>query len=222
MDFTEQCPRSCELNQLTFLAIAECDGLDGIKDGLIANPEACRAKFNPWDHVGSLFNCSDTSRAMQISSAAASVAEATWDGPKYSNGDFMWYRFEIGADLSSAAETVCSNNGTCVPAQRSTVAFWYLEYVARDLTANITTLTHAQYDELYLALKKTFAGALEAAEPRITRFQEVGGKMITYHGLGDTSIAPESSLHYYKQVSQLFPNVTDFYRYYRLPGLGHY
>jgi hypothetical protein len=183
MDLTEQYPRKCELNQLTTLAIAECDSLDGVEDGLIADPEACRATFNPWDHVGTLFNCSDTGLAMRISSAAASVAEASWDGPTSSNGDFMWYGYEIGADLSAASETTCSANGTCIPMGRSTAAFWYMEYVARDLTANITTLSHAQYDQLFLTLKKTFAGSLEAAEPRIIRFQEVGGKMITYHGL---------------------------------------
>ncbi|KAJ2993412.1 hypothetical protein NUW58_g1848 [Xylaria curta] len=133
----------------------------------------------------------------------------------------MWYGFEIGAKLSTVAGTTCSNNGTCVPTERSTAAFWYLEYVARDLTANITTLSRAQYDQLYLTLKKTFAGSVEASEARIDRFHEAGGKMITYHGLADPSITPNSTLRYYKEVSELVPNVTDFYRYYRVPGLGH-
>ncbi|KAF2966712.1 hypothetical protein GQX73_g6890 [Xylaria multiplex] len=221
MDTTKQYPRNCELNKLTSLAIDKCDGLDGIKDGLIADPEACRAEFNPWDYVGTTFKCPETGLTARISSAAASVAEASWNGPTYSNGDFMWYGFEIGVDLSVAAGTTCSDNGTCVPAERSTAAFWYLEYVARDLTANITTLSRSQYDQLYLTLKKTFAGSVEASETRITRFHEAGGKMITYHGLADPSITPNSSLHYYDEVSQLFPNVTNFYRYYRVPGLGH-
>lgn len=183
MDLTSQYPQNCELDQLTSLAIVECDGLDGVKDGLIADPEACRATFSPWNHVGTLFNCSDTNLTMQISSAAASVAEAAWNGPSYANGDSMWYGYEIGASLSTAAGTTCSDDGTCVPAGRSTAVFWYLEYVAMDLTANVTTLTHAQYDQLYLTVKKTFAGSLEAAELRISRFQELGGKLITYHGL---------------------------------------
>ncbi|RKU47864.1 hypothetical protein DL546_008627 [Coniochaeta pulveracea] len=221
MDVTKQYPRNCELNQLTTLAIAECDGLDGVKDGLIANPEECRATFSPWDHVGTRFTCSDTNATMAISTAAASVAEATWDGPKYSNGDFMWYGYEIGVDLSTAARTTCGTNGTCVPAGRVTSVFWYLEYVLRDLTANVTSLTHAQYDQLYLAMKRAFAGSVQAAEPRISGFQQAGGKMITYHGLADTSITPNSTLHYYQEVSHALPNITDFYRYYRVPGLGH-
>ena len=183
MDLTNQYPRNCELDQLTSLAIDRCDGLDGVVDGLIADPEACRATFNPWEHVGTLFNCSDTSEAMKISAAAAAVANATWSGPTFANGDFMWYGYEIGTSLSTAAGTACFDDGTCIPAGRSTAVFWYLEYVARDLSANVTSLTRAQYDQLFLTLKKTFAGTLEAAEPRITRFQELGRKLITYHGL---------------------------------------
>lgn len=240
MDLTEQYPQNCELDYLTSLAIAECDSLDGVEDGLITDPEGCRGAFNATDHVGAIFDCAETGEDMEISSAAASVAEATWNGPKYSNGDFMWYGYDIGVDLSAAAETTCSGNGTCIPAGRVTAAFWYLEYVARDLTANVT-LTHAQYDELYLTLKKTFAGSLQAAEPRIAAFQEAGGKMLTYHGLvssaflpqvdtqtsllkrlkADPSIAPDSTLHYYREVKELLPDVVDFYRYYRVPGLGH-
>lgn len=196
MDLTEQYPRNCELNQLTSLAIEECDDLDGVEDGLIADPEACRATFNATDHVGTVFNCSDTGKDMEISSAAASIAEAAWNGPKYSNGDFMWYGYDIGVDLATAAGTVCSGNGTCIPTQRETAAFWYLEYVERDLTANVTTLTHTQYDELYLTLKKTFAGSLQAAEPRITAFQEAGGKMLTYHGLVSSGFSPKLLLRH--------------------------
>lgn len=183
MDSTGQYPRSCELDRITSLAITKCDDLDGIKDGLIANPEACRASFNVWDYVGTTFRCADTGLDTQISTAAASVAEALWDGPKFSNGDFMWYGYEIGANLSVRAGITCSNNGTCVPNERLTVDFWYSEFVNKDPTADVTTLSHAEFDGLYLTLKRTFAASVEASEARITRFRDLGGKMITYHGL---------------------------------------
>ncbi|KAI1361752.1 tannase and feruloyl esterase [Xylaria arbuscula] len=221
MDSTKQYPRNCELNQITSLAVAKCDDLDGIRDGLIANPEACRANFNAWDYVGTAFRCVDTGSNMKISTAAASVAEASWDGPKFSNGDFLWYGHEIGANLSAIAGTTCSNNGTCVPTARSTATFWYLQFVRKDPTADLTILSPAQFDELYLTLKRIFSASVEASEARIAKFYDLGGKMITYHGLADPTITPQSTLHYYEEVSRLFPNVTDFYRYYRVPGLEH-
>lgn len=183
MDLTQQYPRSCELTYLTTQAVAMCDGLDGVLDGLIAEPEMCLELFNASDFVGDSFSCSDTGLNMTLSSAAAAVAEATWTGPRFSNGDFMWYGYEIGSDLATAAGTTCDTNGTCVPTSRSTVAFWYMFFVLRDPGSNITTLTHSQYDDLFRTLKKVFASSMEAAEPGLFDFAEAGGKMITFHGL---------------------------------------
>lgn len=44
--------------------------------------------------------------------------------------------------------------------------------------------------------------------------------MLTFLKADDT-ITPQSTLHYYEEVSRLVTNVTDFYRYYRVPGLEH-
>ncbi|KAF7542093.1 hypothetical protein G7054_g129 [Neopestalotiopsis clavispora] len=221
MDLTQQYPRGCELNYLTMQAISMCDGLDNVIDGLIAEPEMCRELFDPSVHVGDPFVCSDTGLNMNVSSAAASVASATWNGPQFSNGDFMWYGYEIGTDLSTAAGTACPQDGTCVPTGRETLAFWYAYYVQRDPYSNITTLTHNQYDDLFQTLRKVFSSNMEASEPGLFDFANAGGKMITFHGLADPSITPGSTLHYYKEVNATVGNVTDFYRYYRVPGLGH-
>lgn len=182
MDLTEQYPKTCELEELTARAISKCDALDGVKDGIIADPSLCRAEFSAWDHVGTTFNCSETQKDMKISHAAASVAEATWNGPHFSNGDFMWYGYEIGVNISTLASSTCTK-GKCIPSERATAVFWYQQYVAKDLTANITSLSHAQYDRLFTTLRKTFGGSVQMTEPRITDFQAAGGKMITYHGL---------------------------------------
>ena len=34
-------------------------------------------------------------------------------------------------------------------------------------------------------------------------------------------IPTKSSEHYYRQVNDLFPDLQDFYRYFKAPGLGH-
>ncbi|XDG03902.1 hypothetical protein ABKA04_003517 [Annulohypoxylon sp. FPYF3050] len=221
MDLTHQYPRGCELTYLTAQAVAMCDGIDGVKDGLIAEPEICLQLFNASDYVGNDFTCSETNSTMTLSTAAAAVAEATWNGPRFSNGDFMWYGYDIGSDLATAAPTTCTQNGTCTPSARETLTFWYAMYVQKDLSSNTTTLTHAQYDTLFRTLKKVFASSMEASEPGLFEFANAGGKMITYHGLADPSITPGSTLHYYKEVNATVGNVTDFYRYYRVPGLGH-
>ncbi|KAI2631498.1 tannase and feruloyl esterase [Hypomontagnella submonticulosa] len=221
MDLTKQYPRECELAQLTALAIGACDGLDGVEDGLIAEPEECRKIFNPPEYIGTTFRCSDTGLNTTISAAAVSVAEAIWDGPRFSNGDFLWYGYEIGSNLSALAAMTCAENGTCIPNGLMDLAFNYQYFVLKDPSANVTTLTYQQFDSMYRTLKKVFSSSVAATEPGIFDFQSSGGKMITYHGLADDAITPGSSLHYYEEVEKTVGSANDFYRYYRVPGLAH-
>ncbi|OTA70122.1 tannase and feruloyl esterase [Hypoxylon sp. EC38] len=221
MDLTKQYPYGCELTQLTSFAVSACDGLDGVEDGLIADPDECRRIFSPFDYVGTVFNCSTTGNNMEISSAAASVAKAMWDGPRYSNGDFLWYGFEIGSDLATVAATTCDYNGQCVPAAREELTFVYQDFVLKDPFANVTELTYNEFDSMSRSLKRIFSSSMAATEPNLVDFRDSGGKMITYHGLVDQSISPGGTLHYYKEVSRLINDTTDFYRYYRVPGLEH-
>ncbi|KAF7534089.1 hypothetical protein G7054_g6508 [Neopestalotiopsis clavispora] len=224
MDLTKQYPQACELSYITTKAIAVCDGLDGVVDGLIAEPELCLEKFPLQDYIGDALSCvnatSNVTTTVNLSPAAADVANATWRGPRFSNGDFMWYGYEVGTDLATAAPTACED-GVCDASARSTLLFWYAMFVLKDLTANITTLSHDQYDDLWRTAKKVFASSMEASEPSIFDFRNAGGKMITYHGLADPSITPGSTLQYYKEVNATVGDVDEFFRYYRVPGLGH-
>jgi feruloyl esterase len=176
---------------LTSIAIAECDALDGVEDGIISDPEQCRAAFRLEDYLGTTFTCNDTGTASEvaISGAAIDVARAIFDGPKYSNGDFMGYGYEMGTDLSALAASTCSDDGSCIPVERQSLQFWWQLFVLEDLTSNVTTLTHTQYDHLYLTLKKKLV-PVAATEPRIAEFQRAGGKMITFHGLVGNSQPP--------------------------------
>ncbi|KAL5343093.1 tannase and feruloyl esterase-domain-containing protein [Aspergillus crustosus] len=186
MHWAELYPQGCELAELTSIAIAECDLLDGVEDEIISDLDGRKGVFRAENHVGTPFTCAANNSVTEISAAAADAAMAVFNGPTYSNGDFMWYGYEIGTDLSILAPF----------------------FVLRDPGSNITSLTHQQYDQLYLTLKKVLA-------------PHAGGKMITLHGLADEAIPPESTLHYFHQVSRIVDNTTDFYRYYRVPGLEH-
>ncbi|KAI2783302.1 tannase and feruloyl esterase-domain-containing protein, partial [Daldinia loculata] len=221
MDSTKQYPHACELTKLTSLAISVCDELDGVKDGLIAEPEECRQKFSPSDYIGTVFNCSATGMNMKISPAAVAVANAMWDGPSFSNGDFMWYGYEVGSDLAKIAATNCDENGECIPDGREQLHAIYHGFILRDLSTNITKVTHEEFDYMFRTLQRIFSSSMAATDPNLADFKNAGGKMITYHGLADEAITPASTLKYYKRVMKLDNATSDFFRYYRIPGLAH-
>ncbi|KAH7141894.1 Tannase/feruloyl esterase [Dactylonectria macrodidyma] len=219
MESTQQFPRDCELNELTSLATSICDELDGVKDGLIGNPEACRRNFDPFEQVGKSFNCSSTGSKLRISKAAAAVANASWTGPRFSNGDSMYPGYEIGSDLPTIAPTNCTG-AVCTSINQGAVVFAY-QMFKKDATAIITNATNRDFETIYRGVKQVFASNLETDEIDLRDFRDAGGKLITYHGLADQSISPGGTLKYYKEVSDFIGNVTSFYKYYRVPGLEH-
>lgn len=95
-------PPPCELNGFTSAAIAACDDLDGLEDGIVSDANAC--DFNPHSIVGEKFTCNGTEER-QFTSEGAKVAEAVWSGMIDSSGKRQWHGLGKDASLSSLAAT---------------------------------------------------------------------------------------------------------------------
>lgn len=102
-------PPQCELEAIASAAVKACDLLDGIADGIISAPGLCH--FEPHTLVGQEINYSGKLR--RISSAAARITQAFWEGPRTAKGSFMWYGLNSDASLVRLLNTSCSANGTC-------------------------------------------------------------------------------------------------------------
>lgn len=98
-------PPPCELKAFTDAAIAACDGLDGLDDGIISDANACT--FDPYSVVGDTFSCED-GKERQLTIEGAKVADSAWSGLIDSSGKRQWYGVNKDAALSGIAET----NGT--------------------------------------------------------------------------------------------------------------
>ncbi|KAK0374612.1 hypothetical protein CLIM01_08016 [Colletotrichum limetticola] len=221
---TQQFPLGCELNALTAIAISACDELDGVKDGLVSDPEACRANFNVSAQVGKSFTCAQTNSTLEISQAAANVANASWTGPRSSTGRFIYDGYEMGSDLSVIAPTECTGKVCTSSTAEANVAFAWQAFVSKDPNATVPTLTDTTFDTIHRATKLVFASNMETDEADLSDFKNAGGKIITYHGLvkADQSISPDGTLRYYNTVSDVVGgNISSFYKYYRVPGLEH-
>lgn len=222
MNLAGQYPQGCELDAITAAAISACDGLDGVVDGVISNPEECH--FDPYTMVGKVFNCSG--KDTQISEIAATVANVTWTGPKTAGGVNVWSGPQIGSDISGTfsgvgtAGTNCTS-GTCVGQPQSLSTDWLNYLVQKDPNFDYTNITHEQYDDMFHAALQEYTSSIETADPDLSRFRASGGKIITYHGLADNLIPVGGSVHYYDAVTALDSNVKDFYRLFLAPGVYH-
>ena len=81
-------PPPCELQAYTKAAVAACDTLDSLDDGVISDPSACN--FDPYSIVGQAFSCG-AEDDMNFTKAGATVATAAWTGPVDASGTQQWY-----------------------------------------------------------------------------------------------------------------------------------
>lgn len=158
--------------------------------------------------TGSIVNVSDT--AAYIATAAckstsghnpcsSQIADANLEpdtGPRTVKGEFLWHGLEKGAVLVadpsagvgksvaavSLAATTCSTNGTCTAVAPYIFSDWIQYFIMKNASADLTTMTHEQYDDLFRAGQQEYAN-YDSNDPDLSKFSARGGKMIAYHGL---------------------------------------
>lgn len=212
-------PSECELDGIRDVAINACDSIDGVTDGIISRPDLCQ--FNASSVVGQNASCSDGS-TVTITLNGANVAQATWDGINSTSGKQLWYGLNHGAPLTSLAGTVCSNENTnCTAHPFQITTDWIQYFVQKNASFDLAHILHKDYDKIFHKSIQEFTSIIGTDDPDLTEFRELGGKMITYHGLADELIFPRGTEDYYSRVEALYPDVRDFYRYFEAPGVYH-
>ncbi|POS71427.1 tannase and feruloyl esterase [Diaporthe helianthi] len=199
MNMLGEYPHPCELEAITAAAVSACDGLDGVVDGILTNINDCLAGFQPFDLVGGATNCSE---APIFTSAAAAVVNATWQGMRNAQGVQTWFGLNPGVPFAIAAE-------------------WFTLFVARDTDFDLTNLSHVEFDALAHHGRQRYDSIIGTGDADLSAFRDAGGKLVTFHGTNDVTIPPGTSVKYYNEVSDLTPNVDDFYRHFEVPGMSH-
>jgi hypothetical protein len=206
-------PPPCEIKAFTAAAVEQCDGLDGLQDGVISHPADC--DFNAQWMVGRNFTCDDGEQRY-FTQVGARVVEAAWQG--FNASGISWPGLEIGADLSATyVNTLCGDSPLC----SASWANWLANFVAADPSFDPSNLSTEGFAEFMARSIKLWRSSLGAANPHLQPFQQTGGKLITWHGTADTTIPPKGSTQYYEQVLQHNSNVSDFFRHFEAPGVGH-
>lgn len=188
-------PSKCELDALTDAAVASCDALDGVVDGLISNTTAC--SFDAFSMVGSTVNCTEFGKTSIISNATAAIANATWAGPRGSDGQFLWYGLDYQSQLTSDevasttssglgwASTACNANGTsCYGIPLGLGEVWLKFWIQKDPQWNYTLIESVEeYALLFHDSVQQYDSIVGTADADLSSYRSTGGKIITYHGL---------------------------------------
>ncbi|KAL6817595.1 Tannase/feruloyl esterase [Trichoderma camerunense] len=219
MKMEKSFPSPCELKAFTDAAIAECDGLDGIIDGVINDPDVCH--FNPYALVGRKTPCDGVN--VTITEATASVVQKVLQGPFGPDGKSRWFGLNPGAALDSLTNTNVTH-GKRVGLPFFVNDAWIRYWIAKDPNYDLSKIDYSTLDRLFAQSDKEYDAIIGTDNPNLSGFQKSGGKLLMWHGLSDQLIFPKGTVEYRNRVERLMggsDKVNDFFRLFLAPGVDH-
>ena len=188
-------------------ALAACDGNDGVKDGLIENPLACR--FDPkvlQCQGGDAANCLTP---VQVESAKALYAPVV--DPRTGQ--------EVLPGLAPGSELAWATAASARPVSTALDAFKYI--VFEDPNWDPATFNAAT--DIDRTLRADRNDVLNSSSTELKAFFDRGGKLLMYHGWADTQVTPLNSINYLRKVASRLGSKTvgRSIQLYMVPGMNH-
>jgi len=188
-------------------ALAACDATDGLKDGLIDDPRACR--FDPQVLACKGADGADCLTGPQVAAARKIYSPAI--NPR--TGKEMFASLVPGTELGWGAQAQGPEPNVAIYDQYRYVVFkdpnwdWktfdFDKDVARgDLPENLP---------------------MNATNPDMKAFFSRGGKLFLYHGWSDSQVAAVNTIKYYDSVVHVMgaADASKSVRLFMAPGMGH-
>jgi feruloyl esterase len=184
--------------------MAACDELDGVKDGVIENPRAC--KFDPQALLCKADDDAECLTAAQVETARKIYGDST--NPR--TGARLYAGLAAGSELDWRIWGGPQPLGIGLDHFRYVVfenPQW--DYHTLNFDRDITRAEDLDHDRI------------DALDPNLKPFFAHGGKLIQYHGWSDAQISPGNSLDYFESVKARMGDVSDSYRLFMVPSMGH-
>lgn len=184
-------------------ALEACDTLDGVKDGVIEDPQKCR--FDP-----QVLLCKGGDAASCLTAAQVDTARKTYAGT-HAGKSTLW-------GLEPGSETGWASLSGPQPLGIALETYQYLVY--KNPQWDYHTLDPAK--DVPLA-DKALNPEMNASDPDLRPFFSHAGKLLMYHGWADPGIPPMFSVEYYKNVAAKVggKKAADEIRLFMVPGMGH-
>lgn len=185
---------------------AQCDGQDGLVDGIISDAHGCDFDFD------TLLCTSSLDPATCLTSeqlATLKQFHSEWVG---ADGTFIFPKVTLGIDPTNLL-----GDGSDARLEHG----YYTNWVYNDTEWDYTQFTFKDV----LFADTVDPGSANANNYDLSPFHERGGKILHYHGDADTVIPSTSSTYYREQVSEALAakgvDLEDFYRLFLVPGMNH-
>ena len=190
----------------------QCDGLDGLEDGVVDTARLCTPDF-------SALLCAEGAGEGCLSRDQIDAFTLIHEGPFNSAGDELYapFAYDAGSDFMGwhiGDATEFPNNGRKA---RNTSMY----NVFRDPPRHDFDKYEFDFD-VDPAFMDAASQFTDATSADLDAFKGAGGKLLVFHGMGDTGISAIDTTRWFETVRDRYDGDTDdFARLYLLTGVQH-
>lgn len=183
-----------------------CDEKDGLKDGMIFNPEACR--YDP-----AVLQCKGAKTESCLTSQQVGALAKAFAGPKDSHGNQVYAAFpwDTGYLQSSSGPFAVFSS--------------FLPTAGPSILATVEQPSDVDMDTLVTGVRANESQTLsDTTWTNLSTFFGHGGKLVFYHGTSDPVFSPFDTLAYYEKMAAAnggLNQVLGSSRFYFVPGMNH-
>jgi feruloyl esterase len=201
--------------------LAQCDALDGVRDGLVQDVQACQQAFNVNTHVPT---CSGARDGTCLTAAQKTTLATTHAGAVTSNGTPIYNRFWFDPGIAGSGWKTWKfvNSIALDPLAVGTVFRAPPAFIRDSLAVSV--------DELAAQITATGGAFSESGiqfmtppnATDLTAIQQRGAKVLLFHGVSDPIFSAADSADWYEGVvARHGPNAAGFARLFLVPGMNH-
>lgn len=206
-----------DLKLLAAAVLKQCDELDGLKDGMIDNPEACH--FNPV-----ILQCKSEKTDACLSREQVNALQTTFAGPVDSKGTALYSDWPYDAGLAAPGWRIWTLGNEQMPALNILMYPQFVNHVALpEGQSAIKNPFSFDFDKDPQRVNES-AHLIDADSTDLRSFREHGGKMILYTGMSDPVFSANDLIRYYGRLVQANGGITStqqFARLFRIAGMNH-
>ena len=202
-----------KLALVTKAVVEACDGLDGLKDGLIADPRTCT--FDP-----AKLACSGADDASCLTPPQVDAIRKVYDGARNPRtGEQIYTGWARGSEGFGEPASQSWRQYLLEPGEPSRIGL-FRYFLFHDPNWDVHTL---DYDR-DLAYAEERLPHLPAVSRDLSAFKRRGSKLLMYGGWMDPVVPPQDTAAYYEAVAKAlggYDKTRDFFRLFMAPGMGH-
>jgi feruloyl esterase len=199
------------LGALNEAALAACDGTDGVKDGVIEEPDLCR--FDPV-----VLACGDKAGERCLTAPQVATARRLYSGLKVPTASRPVTALPPGSETAWGSIHFGKEPGT---AEFYPYVLGFMRgFVFEDPAWDPRSFGLPRYAAL---AEKKVAPVIDAVSPDLRRFVERGGKLILWHGWNDPLVSAYDTVEYHARVVDALgaESARTAVRLFMVPGVEH-